>query len=131
MKCVFFILIFFIFGCRLNNEKDRALRELPNAYCLDTSRTEKNILKFIACDTLKLILKKDLTYEFYPKLEILKELEGEWNLSDDYEMSFWVFKMKNGKTQYNYLLGINLSDEKYSTDSMIRFDKTDSSFLSK
>jgi hypothetical protein len=79
------------------------------------------MLDFLKCDSLKLILNSDFTYEFYPKLEKLKGFEGTWSLSKDAEISYWVFKTKNGRKQYNRFLGVNIGLREHVLDSLIRF----------
>jgi hypothetical protein len=116
-----FVLCISLTSCNSACERQKALRDLPDTYCLNTITTDKAILKLISCDTLKLILHEDLTYEFIPKLKVLEGMDGKWSLSDDYEISYWVFKMKNGKTQYNRFLGVNFSDKEYRIDSLVKF----------
>ena len=98
------------------------LKSLPGTYCLSITNNKK-ILDYLDCDSLKLILNKDLTYEFSPKLNKLIGYEGTWSLSKDAEISYWVFKPKNGRVQYNRFLGVNLGSRDHVLDSFIHFTK--------
>jgi hypothetical protein len=110
----------FLANCNTERTRNNMLKDIPGVYCL-SNNTRKEILDYLQCDSLKLILKKDLTYEFFPKLEKLVEYEGTWTLSRDAEISYWVFTLKNGRKQYNRFLSINLGMRDNVLDSLIRF----------
>ena len=120
-----FILIFcsqLLVSCNTASTRRKMLKSLPGTYCLSFTNN-KMILDYLDCDTLKLILNKDLTYEFSPKLEKLNGYEGTWTLSKDAEISYWVFKPKNGRVQNNRFLGVNLGSRDHVLDSFIHFTK--------
>jgi hypothetical protein len=114
------LLCVWLASCNTETTRQQMLKDTPGTYCL-SANTNKQILDFLQCDSLKLILNSDLTYEFYPKLEKLNGFEGTWSLSKDAEISYWVFKTKNGRQQYNRFLGINLGSRDHVLDSLIRF----------
>ncbi|MFC0517687.1 hypothetical protein ACFFGT_25970 [Mucilaginibacter angelicae] len=70
---------------------------------------------------VKLQLLENGTYHFMPGLKILKGYEGQWDLSDDGEFSYFIFKCNNGK--YQMRRDLTLDVESNGSDYTIYFGK--------
>jgi len=79
-------------------------------FVLNVATTDSLIIKRYQIDSIK--LKFDVSGEYYflngPKS--FNTYEGQWDLSDDDEISYYVFKMNNGQIQKNRTLSLELPD---------------------
>ena len=78
-------------------------------YAIDTTKCDYVKFQKLGIKNLKLILKENGEYEFFPKYSILEGYDGKWDISNDAELSNYVFDCKNGTYEVTDLLNINFT----------------------
>jgi hypothetical protein len=122
-RIIILLFLFNLCNCSGNKARNQMLIKLQGVYCLDKTTTNKIIVEYLNCDSIKLLLKSDYTYEFQPRQNKLIPFEGKWSLSNDIEVSNWIFETNSGLSQKNRFLGINLGSRNNVLDSQIMFTK--------
>lgn len=81
-------------------------------FYVDTLLTDSTVISELNIRDIELKLKSNGYYEFNNcPLEILK-YQGQWDLSGDMEISFFIFKLPNGEVQKNRSLYILIDKSK-------------------
>ena len=74
---------------------------LIGTYAIDTVKCDYKSASHFLPKNLRLVLSKDGNYYFVPRTVILDGYEGSWDLSDDWDISNYIFYCKNGERQEN------------------------------
>jgi hypothetical protein len=93
----------------VNQERERMKEELSVIeFKLDTLRTDISILRKMGIDSLEIKLNKNGKYFLTPSYQALAGYDGEWDLSDDSEISYFIFKSRSGEYQKNRSLSLKV-----------------------
>ena len=80
-------------------------------FVVDTFLTTTAVIEKYKIDSLEIKLYENLNYYFINKPKFLAQYEGTWDLSDDKDISYFIFKMRNGQSQKSRTLSIKIGDE--------------------
>jgi hypothetical protein len=105
MKLLYCIFLTFIFtSC--SNERARMIHGLSGEYAVDLDLSDSEIIESLSVDkNTHLILEENGTFHVKSTNTCLRSLRGEWTLSDDIEISYYVFT-HNGKTYQTRVLAL-------------------------
>jgi hypothetical protein len=98
----------------MTNTKDEIVRmkkSLSNKeFIIDTLLTNRKIIDKFRLSKMQIKLNENGSYFFKNAPASFKKFEGEWDLSDDTEISFFIFRLQNGDIQRKRSLCLQVED---------------------